>query len=263
VVIRLEGAGTKQKTEIIQYLANHPNTLWVADIGGNWDIITNMVTRDNYGFNEIFEAFLAKYGKFVKAYEALVYISVIDMPREYILEERAFQKSGWGAEFDHRMKFNPDLKLDKVDFEIIRVISRDVLCSNWQIAAKIGVSDKTVKARIARMEKNRLILGYRLLIHPSALGYESYMTLLEMNYPQAEREKELMNFLRSNPNVIHVVRHLGRWRLGIEAEFKDRMEYQNFLVRLRDEFGDVITDFETFPIFRDYVVNYFPPGNLG
>ncbi|MFH0884699.1 MAG: Lrp/AsnC family transcriptional regulator [Candidatus Micrarchaeota archaeon] len=262
VVIRLKGAGSAQKRELIEYFTNHPNTLWVADIGGNWDVIVNIVTRDNFEFNGLFEDFLAKYGKFVKAYEALVYISVRDKAREYILGGEAIGKTGRYTEFNHRMRFNPDLRLDQVDREIIRMISQDVFCSIWQIAARIGVSDKTVKARISRMEKNGLILGYRLLVHPSALGYESYMTLLQMNYLQGEREDELNNFLRSSPNVIHIVKHLGRWRMGIEGEFKDRMEFQDFLIRLRDRFGDIITDFETFPIFRDYMINYFPPGNL-
>ncbi|MBS3067794.1 Lrp/AsnC family transcriptional regulator [Candidatus Micrarchaeota archaeon] len=260
VVLRLGGAGTKQKNEVLDFLSNHQHALWVGEVGGNWDVVVNFVTKDIYEFNNVFEDFLSKYGIFVKAYETLVYVHVRDLPRNYILDNKK-EKIEY-TEFDHQMKFNPALELDEIDKKIIAVISRDASLSSWQIAAKAGVSDKTVSARIKKMEESKLILGYRLLIHPSAIGYESYMIFLGVNNLQAERENELINFVRSGPNITFLVKHIGRWRIGMEIEVKNRVEFQDYLVQLRDKFGDIISDFETFPIFKDRVFNYFPAGNL-
>lgn len=259
VLMRLGGAGTAKKNEILRFLSGHPYALWVGEVGGNWDVIVNFVTKDIYEFNAVFEQFLEEYGRFVTAYETLVYIHVRDQPRAYILPGKGEEERG---EFDHTMKFNPALSLDEVDKKIIAVLTKDAFLSNWKIAAKIGVSDKTVAARIKRMEEGGLIPGYRLVIHPSELGYESYMIFLGISNLQSQREKELQNFLRASPNVTYVVKHIGRWRVGIEIEVKNRIEFQDFLVSLRNQFGDIIAEFETFPIFKDYLVNYFPPGNL-
>ncbi len=259
VVVRLGGAGAKQKEEILDFLSNHPNACWVGEVGGNWDVVVNFVTKDIYEFNNIFEDFLSRYGRFVKAYETLVYVSVRDLPRNYILDKK--EKTEY-KEFDHEMKFNPTLELDETDKKIINIISRDAFISNWQIAAKIGVNDKTVTARIKHMEESRLILGYRFMINPSSIGYESYMIFLGVNNLQKERENELINFVRASPNITFLVKHIGRWRMGMEIEVKNRLEFQDYLVQLRDKFGDIISDFETFPIFKDRAFNYFPAGNL-
>lgn len=262
VLMRLNG--TSKKDEAVKFLSNHPHTLWVGEVGGNWDIVVNFIAKDTYKFNSILEEFLGKYGNDVAAYESLVYVHVLDQPRAYLLEDKT-DKRGQTTEpleFDHTMRYNPEITLDKTDKDMINELTRDAFTPNYRIAAKIGVSDKTVLARIKRMEQNGLILGYRLAVHPSSIGYESYMIFLGIHNLQSERENELQKFVRSMPNVTYIVKHIGRWRIGIEVEVKNRIEFQNILVSIRDRFGDIISEFETFPIFKDHAINYFPPGNL-
>ncbi|MBI2080007.1 Lrp/AsnC family transcriptional regulator [Candidatus Micrarchaeota archaeon] len=257
LVIRLGASAATQRDEVLKFLSQHANTLWLGEVGGNWDVVVNFVTKDNYNFNLILEELLTKYGRHIQAYETLVYTGVRDQSKEYILggnTERLF--------FEHIMKFDPDFKLDETDKKIIQIISLDAMLSNWQVASKVGVSDKTVSARIKRMEEKKLILGYRLYANPSPMGYETYMVFLEITNLQSDRELKLSNFLKSSPNVTFVVKHIGKWRIGMEIEVKNRLEFQDFLIKLRSNFGDIISNFETFPIFKDHVLNYFPSGIL-
>ncbi len=48
-------------------------------------------------------------------------------------------------------------RLDKVDEEIVAWLSRDARTSNRQIATALGVTEGTVRARIKRMEDEKLI----------------------------------------------------------------------------------------------------------
>ena len=47
--------------------------------------------------------------------------------------------------------------LDKVDKEIVQRLSRDARTSNRQIASELGVTEGTVRARIKRMEEEKMI----------------------------------------------------------------------------------------------------------
>ncbi len=258
LVLRLGPMDTpNRKEEIIHFLSNHSNSLWVGIVGGNWDIVVNFIARDNYAFNALLENFLGKYGAFVKAYESLVYVKVRDQKRSHVLENQQSVKG-----FNHKMKFDPLVILDNLDWKIISVLSKDCSHSNFQIGQICGVSDKTIKSRVKFMEDKKLLLGYRLLIHPSAIGYEPYMVFLGIHNLQADREDSLLKFLSASSGVTYVVKHIGRWRIGLEIEAKNRMEFQDFLVNLREKFGDIINDFEIFPIFRDYKINYFPAGDI-
>jgi Lrp/AsnC family transcriptional regulator for asnA, asnC and gidA len=48
-------------------------------------------------------------------------------------------------------------RLDKVDRQIVEWLSRDARTSNRQIATELGVTEGTVRARIKRMEDEKLI----------------------------------------------------------------------------------------------------------
>ena len=48
----------------------------------------------------------------------------------------------------------------------------------------------------------------------------------------------------------------------MEIETKTTEEFQDIFVDIRGKFSDIITDFESFPLFRDHAINYFPEGNL-
>ncbi|MCP4647743.1 MAG: Lrp/AsnC family transcriptional regulator [bacterium] len=257
VAMQLHKLNAEKKQEFITYFKNHPNILWLGEVGGNWDFVLNFISEDQFTFDKIFEKILADWGNFIQEYEVLVYINVRDQERGYILKEYETKNKS----FFHEMKFNPNLKLDKTDKEIISLISRNAFLSYSEIAAKLGVSYKTVQGRMKEMEKSKLILGYRLLVHPAELGYESHMLFLGIQTYKPELEKTLYEFLK-HPNVIYVVKQLGRWRIGVEAEFQNREEFQDFLVKLRTRFGEIISEYETFPIFRDHVIDYFPPGAL-
>lgn len=48
-------------------------------------------------------------------------------------------------------------RLDAVDKSIVAILSRDARVSNGQIAGELGVTEGTVRARIKRMEQEKLI----------------------------------------------------------------------------------------------------------
>ena len=48
-------------------------------------------------------------------------------------------------------------KLDEVDKAIVEYLARDARVSNGQIAGALGVTEGTVRARVKRMEEEKLI----------------------------------------------------------------------------------------------------------
>lgn len=256
VAIQLKST-QKEKNQIIEHFKENPSILWLGEVGGNWDLVVNFVFEDHFKFNQNFEKFLEEYGSIIQKYEVLIYINVRDQPRAYLTENYKTKETY----LFHEMKFNPIVKLDALDKKIIGVISKNAFLSSSQIGAKFGVNYKTIQNRLRVLEKNKVILGYRVFVNPSTLNYESYMIFLGIQRFNQELEKKLYEFLK-HPHVTFLVKQLGRWRLGMEIEVKNREEFQRFLVELRTHFGEIISEYETFPIFYDHVFNYFPDGAL-
>lgn len=258
VVVQLRRISAAEKEAFVSYFQSNPHVVWLGEVGGNWDFVINIASDDQFSFDRLFRAYLEKWGRFIQRYEILAYINVRDQQRAYVLPE---YEPGGGALF-HEMRFNPAAALDALDLKIALELSKGAALHFSAIASRLSINCKTVQNRIESMEKSGLILGYRTMVNPNKLGHESYMLFLGVNAYDASLEKQLDEFLR-HPNVTFVVRQLGRWRIGLEAEFGSREEFHEFLVELRTRFGDMISEYETFPIFHDHVIDYFPPGTGG
>ena len=257
VVFQLQKITPKKKQEFINYFIHHQHTCWLGEVGGNWDFVLNLITDDQFAFNQEFEKILGDWGQFVKKYEILTYINVRDQARLYLLPEYQTETS----EFFHAMKCNPELRLDGLDKKLIKLLTKDAWLSASELGNKLGVNYKTIQERMKRMEKTSLILGYRLSLRPRHIGFEKNMVFLGINSYDPKLEAQLYEFLK-HPNVTFLVKHLGIWRIGFECEFASMREFQDFLIELRTRFGDIISTYETFPIFHSHLINYFPDGAL-
>ncbi|MEM1558143.1 MAG: winged helix-turn-helix transcriptional regulator [Thermoproteota archaeon] len=58
--------------------------------------------------------------------------------------------------------------VDKLDLEILQILSRNPKLSCREIAKQLEVSDRTVARRISRMEREGIILGYQLVLNDYA-----------------------------------------------------------------------------------------------
>jgi len=253
LLLRLFNLNSKEKEKLIEYFQNHLNTWWVASIGGRWDIIINFIAKDQAEFNDIFEEIITNFGMSLQDYEILTYINIHDYPREYILKTKNKSK-----EFFHPMRFKDDVKIDKVDFKIMSILANNAQLNFTEIGKRVNLTRNAVKHRIINLEMSELILGYRIAYHPSKLGYNSYLLLLNINNLKKEREKQLLQYAKMNPHIIFVVKHIGRYRITFECEIENEKEFHKLLVDIRDKFNDILTDFDFFPIFYDHKINYFP-----
>lgn len=257
LLLRLFNLKDSEKKKLISYFVSHPNSWWVASIGGKWDVILNFVARDQAEFNDIFEEIVSKYGNDLQDYEVLTYISINDFPRRYVLGSKVDNK-----QFLHPMRYKPEVKVDETDLKIMKTISEDSQKSYTEIGSSVELTRNAVKNRIKNLEKNGLILGYRLTYHSSKMGYNSYLLMLNINNLKKNRERELIEFAKVSSNVIFLVKHIGKYRVTFEVEIEDEKRFHEFLLEVRDKFNDIILDFDFFPIFYDHKVTYFPVSNL-
>jgi len=51
---------------------------------------------------------------------------------------------------------------------------------------------------------------------------------------------------------------MGKYKSGMEIETENEEQFQKIFVNIKGRFSDIITGFESFPLFRDHAINYFP-----
>lgn len=128
--------------------------------------------------------------------------------------------------------------LDAIDEKIIELLQENARISIKDIASQVFLSSPAVTARIERLERNNIIIGYHAQINPDALGYRVKAFInLEVEPVQ---KKEFYPFIREIPNVVECNCVTGEYAMLIEVAFCNTMELDRFINELQ-RFGKTKT----------------------
>jgi Lrp/AsnC family transcriptional regulator for asnA, asnC and gidA len=99
------------------------------------------------------------------------------------------------------------MELDKVDFTILDMLSKDARTSLREIARILHVSPDTISNRFKTLEKQGIIRGSTVIIDPSKIGY-SFITRFGINAKPAYSQQILEEIINI-PSVIVASRLVG------------------------------------------------------
>ncbi|MBI2548144.1 Lrp/AsnC family transcriptional regulator [Candidatus Woesearchaeota archaeon] len=155
------------------------------------------------------------------------------------------------------IEFGEKIKLDNKDKKIIELIQKNARISISQMSRKTGIPRDSIKYRLRRLEKEKVIRFYHAFLNPSKLGYPmyTYVTFVLSNVTQ-EKEKEFISFLVSHPNIIYVSKNSGKWDFTIGICSKEFKEFDDIIRTVRLKFSDIIKEFESSSVIQEYKYDY-------
>ena len=125
---------------------------------------------------------------------------------------------------------NKEYKIDRVDKEIIRLLSFDGRLSVANIARRIGASKTPVQVRLKRLLKQEYILGFRAILNPKKLKKE-HIAFTEVKLLDT-REKSLNEFNRAVIEIPEIEQcHMiaGSFDFLLKTRTKDIVSYRYIL----------------------------------
>ena len=155
------------------------------------------------------------------------------------------------------------VKLDNIDLAILSLLNNNARIMNTKIASSLKISAESARMRIKKLEKLKVIRGYRAMLDVSKLGYMLFMILIETNMTFYQKEKHLFTLFGSMPNIHYVERFLGSYPLAIEIVAKDTEEFQSVLIQLRNKLSTLIKSYELVVILKQHKQESFPSGMVG
>ena len=131
----------------------------------------------------------------------------------------------------------PARKVDELDRRIIEALQDNGRESFRRIAARLGVSEATVRARYARLTGEG-ILQVVAVTNPLGLGFDQALVGVKTSGAPGETADELAHW----PEVDYVVVTAGQFDLIVEVVASDRHELLDLTNRMRALDGVVSTE---------------------
>src|SRR3989338_5766141 len=105
-------------------------------------------------------------------------------------------------------------KIDKIDRRILYELDKNARIPETRLAKLVGRSKESVRYRINKLEKDKVILGFTTWIDPSKLGYVSSKIYLNLaNKP--EQKKRFIEDMKKERRLFWLGIAEGAWNVGL------------------------------------------------
>ena len=98
--------------------------------------------------------------------------------------------------------------LDKNDLTILPTLARDCRTSYSNIGSQIGLTSKSVKARVKKMVRSRVIEKFIVRVNPAAFGYRTAIVLIRTS--NGISKDDLIQRVKEFGDLAYHVHHMGR-----------------------------------------------------
>ena len=142
-------------------------------------------------------------------------------------------------------------EIDNLDRQLLSELAKDSSQSTKKLAEKTGITRQTVASRMAKLEKTKVLGGFRAKIDYSKLGYNIFFILfLKLgSFDEALLTKALEDF-RSSHHVMMDASVTGEWDIMQVLAFRNTEEYDQYIANLRTRYGRIFRDSKSHAILR-------------
>lgn len=252
LLVTLQNITKEKKTEIIDYLKNHKKVFWLFSMQGMFDLLIVIWAKSVTEFKEFVEELEDRFGDNIKRKVETIATDVIHYQHRYLLGKKETKEI-------HIKETAERIKIDDLDKKILGLLCNDARISLVDISKRVSKSAKVIAYRIKKLEKNKLIEGYRPIINHNKIGFTYYKVLINLNKISKKKLIKLKSYIKNNPLVIYIVEGIGLPAdLDIEMMVKSNFQLFDFINDLKFRFPELIGEYNTVMFMDTLKVKYLP-----
>jgi Lrp/AsnC family leucine-responsive transcriptional regulator len=122
------------------------------------------------------------------------------------------------------------MKLDQIDYKILRHLQEDARITNADLAEKVGLSPTPCLRRLRRLEADGIIKGYHAEINREALGVNvTVIILVKLEREDDTTLREFEAAIKKRPEVMECYLVTGKFDYFIRVVIPSLSAYEAFL----------------------------------
>lgn len=250
IYFKFQNADLEDEKKIVNYWIKNKNSVWVAQIRGNWDLAVSILAKSNAGFGEVLNEFMREFSKFILQKDVLL--------TEY---SPVYQRKYMGSQKNNEFFYaSPTklLELDEIDKKILKEIAVNARENIVDLSEKLKLTRDVISYRLKKLTEEKLIIQYRCYLNLQDIGVNHYKIILRTKNLDEKTESRLKNYLSQHKKSTAFLKLIGSWDLEMEFETEDENELYSILNEIRKEFSEIIRDFDILRITQTFKYNYFP-----
>jgi Lrp/AsnC family transcriptional regulator for asnA, asnC and gidA len=236
VYLQLENI-PEERERFYNYLKSQKNIYWIGISDGVFDCVFAILSKSIIEYYE-------QINKILSDFKKLIIRKVLGV----MVDTRQYNKRFFTGDKDGKFViFGGDVvnnEVDKLDYKILNILANDARIPLTDLAKKVNSTIEIVRGKIKKMEEKGIIIGYRIAVNLNKLGLEFYKAIIYFKSLSSEEEKELFEWMRTNPYSLYYIRSLAPWEAELEFAVENYQHFNQIMNDLRKRFPNVIRNHE-------------------
>ncbi|MCX6769945.1 MAG: winged helix-turn-helix transcriptional regulator [Candidatus Micrarchaeota archaeon] len=253
VFIKLKGASPADERAMIEEFAAEPRSWWVNSISGaSADMGIAYWVRDIADFHAVKEELLNRYRGKIESYRESIYSGFHAWRRSYLSAKEEAPK------YDLIAGNSAPIKFDWQDVRLLSALSANARMPLVELAKKANLSVNTAKYRLKRLEKEKVLLGFRPKIGMEKVGV--YWYKVEFQLEDNSRKKAMLAYFGAHRNILYAYESIGGGtELEMEMEVESHEQFREIIDGFRQKFAPAIRTYNYYMWSAEHKIVYFPP----
>lgn len=252
VFIKLKGASPQDERAMVGEFARDPRTWWVNSISGSFaDMGIAYWVKDIADFHAVKEGLLNKYRGKIESYRESVYSGFHVWRRNY-LSSRAEE-----PKYDVIPGSSEPVEFDRGDVRLLSALSGNARMPLAGLAKAAQLSVNTAKYRLKRLQKEKVLLGFRPKIGMEKAGV--YWYKVEFQLEDNLKKKAMLAYFGAHRNILYAYESIGGGtELEMEMEVESHEQFRETIDAFRQKFAPAIRTYSYYMWSAEHKIVYFP-----
>jgi len=240
IYLKLRNLPTK-KEELFSYLRKSGIVYWMGECSGSWDLIFGVFCEGDKEFFDFKNEFMSKFSEIIMNEHGDALIDASQFSKMYFTKTVTIPVL-FGGEITNN-------KLEEIDAKILQEVVNNGRISLVELASNTQSTIKTIQGHLKTLEKNRIIIQYRIGINLNKIKKELYKAIIKIDNYSKENEKKLFDYVSRLTQVQYFIRNI--WDLELELVVDSYQEYYQIIESLKKEFPYMIKTIDSVLMISD------------
>ena len=257
VLLRIIHKNKELSQKIVQDLKELPEVVRIESLQGKFDISAVFLSPNPSSFNKTLKRFISEHKKTIKENNICTVIVMHKYGRQYL---NPWMKSG-----TEDMVIGGDrspVKLSESEELTCKALLEKPEAKFKELNKMTGLTFKTVSSKIKNLKKRKIVRKFEPILDCNRLKITNKLLLIKYSEYDVSNENKLTSFCKTKPEVVSSMKTFGSWDLIINFEALKEEKFDNFMTALREEYEELIADFEIIPIKNKEKFSYLPTNHF-
>lgn len=237
----------KNKEAWFEFFKQMPQTRWIAELKGSWDLMVIFWIRKNKDFFNIIEQINQEFGE-NKQDMLMTIIDTIYYPSLGFISE---EKQSLSHEIS--LTDEEEIKINQIDMRILKELMKNSRISVLSIARKLNITAANAQYHLSKLIRNKVINKFIPEIDYSKIGLTEFKVMINLLNPSLKQSA--ITKLTYKKGVTYITKSYGKYDLEFGFVAEKVKSLFDFMTELSKEFK---LDYEVLYVDEEQFVNIVP-----